>query len=127
MTTALHDWFAVYARDLEEADRPAILARYHPEGAWMVRKGVPRLLSFADLTERYLGTLWHPPASFAWRDLRIEPVGSEGALAVGQFVWERANGQQELISYTGMLLVVDGGWRIRLEDENLAEILRPPS
>ncbi|MBU6187964.1 MAG: hypothetical protein KGR68_01485 [Betaproteobacteria bacterium] len=127
MTSPLHDWFAAYARDLELADRPAILARYHPEGAWMVRKGVPRLLTFADLTERYLGPAWQPPVCFAWRDLRIEPVGTEGALAIGQFMWERANGQQKLISYTGMLLAVEGDWRIRLEDENLAEILRPPS
>jgi hypothetical protein len=127
MTEAPQDWFAAYARDLEEADRPAIIARYHPDGAWMVRKGVPRLLSFAELTERYLGPAWQPPARFAWRDLRIETVGSDGALAIGQFVWERTSGQQELISYTGMLLAVDGGWRIRLEDENLAEIVRPPS
>lgn len=125
MTSALHGWFAAYARDLEAADRPAILARYHPEGAWMVRKGVPRLLSFAELAERYLGSAWQPPISFAWVGLQIEPVGSEGVLAIGQFAWERANGQQELISYTGMLLAVEGNWKIRLEDENLAEILRP--
>lgn len=122
MTAALHDWFAAYARDLEAADRPAILVRYHPDGAWMVRKGVPRLLSFAELAERYLGPTWQPPAAFAWVNLRVEPVGCEGALAVGQFLWERANGQRELISYTGMLLAAKGAWTIRLEDENLAEI-----
>ncbi|MFO6448722.1 hypothetical protein ACLBKU_16435 [Erythrobacter sp. NE805] len=127
MTRALDDWFAAYAAELEAGDRPAILARYHPEGAWMVRKGVPRLLDFAALTERYLGAAWQPPARFAWADLRIELVGSAGALAVGQFVWERANGRRELISYTGLLLRVEEAWKIRLEDENLAEILRPPS
>jgi hypothetical protein len=127
MTAVLDAWFAAYAAELNAGDRPAILARYHPEGAWIVRKGVPRLLSFAALEERYLGSAWQPPVHFAWRNLVIEHAGSDSALAIGQFLWERANGQQEIISYTGLLLLVAGAWRIRLEDENLAEILRDPS
>jgi hypothetical protein len=127
MTAMLDAWFAAYAEELNAGDRPAILGRYHPDGAWMVRRGLPQLLNFTALEERYLGSAWQPPAHFAWRNLIIEQAGSDSALAIGQFLWERASGQQEIISYTGLLLQVAGAWRIRLEDENLAEILREAS
>ncbi|MBU6166066.1 MAG: hypothetical protein KGQ52_08030 [Alphaproteobacteria bacterium] len=124
MTSDIQAWFDAYANELNAGDRQAILARYHPQGAWLVRRGQPVLLTHAQLADRYLGGAWQPPVHFAWQGLQLEAAGPGAVLAVGQFQWDRPCGQQELISYTGLLLLVDGGWCIRLEDENLAEILR---
>ena len=118
----MQDWFDSYAHDLRAGDRKAVLARYHPDGAWIVRKGVPRLLDFGQLTRRYLED-WQPPALFEWQGLALEAAGTEGLLAVGQFRWGRPSGPIEIMSYTGLLLRCAGEWRIRLEDENLADRL----
>ena len=123
----MQDWYADYARDLLAEDRAAIIQRYHPDGAWIVRRGVPRLLTFAELVARYQGEAWQPPRSFAWRGLAFDPVGDDGMLVVGQFLWQRPAGTVERMSYTGLLKRVSGHWRIRLEDENLAETFPTPS
>lgn len=120
----MQDWFDSYAQDLRAGDRRAVLARYHPDGAWIVRKGVPRLLDFGQLTQRYLED-WQPPISFEWQGLVLEPVGTGGLLAVGQFLWGRPAGTVERMSYTGLLLRHENSWRIRLEDENPAEAPAP--
>jgi hypothetical protein len=121
---AARAWFEDYARELKAGDRSAIVARYHHDGAWIVRNGVPKLLSSKDLEARYRQPQWQPPVHFKWKDLVLEPVGEGGLLAVGQLLWkaEGANTAQ-LYSYTGLLLQVDGKWRIRLEDENFAGLV----
>ena len=54
----------------------------------------------------------------------LEPVGEGGLLAVGQLLWQaKGANTAELYSYTGLLLLVDGKWRIRLEDENFAGLV----
>ena len=119
---AAHAWFEDYALELQAGNRSAIIDRYHPDGAWMVRNGVPKLLSFAELDVRYRQPAWQPPIRFEWKDLVLEPAGDGGLLAVGQLLWQvKGASAAKLYSYTGLLLQVDGHWRIRLEDENFAE------
>lgn len=122
--SAARAWFEGYARELQAGDRSAIIARYHHDGAWMVRNGVPKLLSFAELEARYRQPAWQPPVHFEWRDLVLEIIGEGGLLGVGQLLWTvEGTNKAQLYSYTGLLVQVDGQWRIRLEDENLAGLV----
>ena len=117
-SSAARAWFEDYARELKAGDISAIVTRYHHDGAWMVRNGIP------ELEARYRQPAWQPPVSFKWKDLVLEPVGEGGLLAVGQLLWQaKGANTAELYSYTGLLLLVDGKWRIRLEDENFAGLV----
>jgi hypothetical protein len=112
---------ADYARDLAAGDRAAVAARYDRRGAWRVGNGEKRLQSFEEVRAFYAGSQWERPASFAWRDLSYEPLGSDAVIVVGLFDWGLGEGRPPLtVSYTGLLIRQDGMLRIRLEDESAA-------
>ena len=115
-----------YARELLAGDRAAIAARYDRTGAYLVRDGEKSFVTYADIVARYARPGWSPPASFEWRDLSFEPVGSDAVVVVGHFLWTRQTGATPMsISYTALLWRQDGELRIRVEDEQLIPERRP--
>ena len=107
-----------YARDLIAGDRPAIAARYDRTGAYIVIDGRKSFLSHDAIAARYAGAGWSPPASFEWRDLSFDPVGSDAVAVIGSFLWARQGEASAVsVSYTALLRRQDGELRIRVEDE----------
>ena len=107
-----------YARDLLAGDRPAIASRYDRTGAYIVIEGGKSFLSHDAIAARYAGAGWSPPASFEWRDLSFDPVGSDAVAVIGSFLWTRQGEATPVsISYTALLKRQDGELRIRVEDE----------
>lgn len=107
-----------YARDLLAGDRTAIAARYDRTGAWIVFDGTKSFLEYDAIVARYAGAGWSPPATFEWRDLSFEPVGSDAVAIIGEFLWRRSADTPPLAySYTAVLERQDGELRIRVEDE----------
>jgi hypothetical protein len=113
--TEARAFMAAYADDLREHDREAIVARYDPEGAWMIFDGAREFVSAGDLRKSYMEQ-WRGPESFAWRDLAYEVTGPDSVVVVGGFDWGQG-GKVNALSYTGLLRRRDGAWRIRLENE----------
>ena len=108
-----------YARDLRTGDRAAIAARYDRAGVFRVGMGQKSLQSRAQIAAEYAASTWHPPTSFAWRDISYEVLGPEAVLVVGQFDWGLQPPQPAIrFSYTAVLRRREGGLRIRLEDES---------
>lgn len=108
-----------YAEDLRRGRRQAIIDRYDRRGAFRVGEGEKNLESWELIRATYM-TQWTPPATFAWRDLSYEPVGTDAVIIVGLFDWGLADGRRLTFSYTGLLLRQDGELRIRLEDESMS-------
>lgn len=107
-----------YARDLIAGDRAAIAARYDRTGAWLIREGEKSFVPYDAIVSRYASPRWSPPASFEWRDLSWEAVGSDAVVVLGHFVWARQGDANPMsISYTALLRRQDGELRIRMEDE----------
>jgi hypothetical protein len=93
--------------------------RYDRRGAYRVGEGEKNLESWELIRAAYL-TQWTPPASFSWRDLSYEPIGTDAVMVIGLFDWGLADGRRLAFSYTGLLMRQDGELRIRLEDESMS-------
>jgi hypothetical protein len=113
-----------YGNDLLGGKREAIINRYDPRGHYRLGNGKKAFLSLDEVKENYLGK-WNPPISFAWRDLSFEAIGSDAMVVSGLFDWETSSGEKRTYSYTSLLLLQNGAWKIRLEDESRA--LPPPA
>ncbi len=113
------EFMFAYAEDLRHGRRQAIVERYDRRGAYRVGEGEKNLESWDLIRAAYM-TQWTPPASFAWRDLSYEPVGSDAVIVIGLFDWGLADGRRLAFSYTGLLVRQDGELRIRLEDESMS-------
>jgi hypothetical protein len=108
-----------YARDLRSGAREAIAARYDRRGAYRVGGGEKTLEPLDSIRAAYTGR-WQPPTAFEWRDLSYEVISDDAVMVVGRFEWTDQQGRMLPLSYTGLLVRQDGGWRIRLEDEDVA-------
>lgn len=116
ITAEARDFMAAYARDLLVGDRAAIAARYHRQGAWMVRAGQSRYFDHESITRLYAED-WNPPSAFEWRDLVFIPSGEDAVTVVGRFIWTATGEEPVLIAYHGQFVRQDGQLRIRVEDE----------
>lgn len=110
---------AAYANDLNSANRTAIIQRYDPRGHYQLGNGRKTFLSQNETTANYLEK-WSPPSSFAWHDLSFEVLGPEAIVVTGLFDWVTTNGEKRTYSYSSLLLLRDGEWKIRVEDESRA-------
>ncbi len=106
-----------YERNLRNVDRAAVIAGYDPAGVWLFSGGRGEWLSTAQLTELYGSEQWRPPADFAWKDLAFIPAGDDVVTVTGRFDWPRPDGGVQRVAYHGLLVRIDGQWRIRVEDE----------
>ena len=106
-----------YAYDLRTGDREGIIARYHPDGAYLLGNG-HKAFETRDSIAAHYRTQWSRPAAFRWEDLSYEPVGADAVVVAGRFVWEAHGREPARFSYTGLLVRSGGGLRIRLEDES---------
>jgi hypothetical protein len=113
------EFMSGYAEDLRNGRRQAIVERYDRRGAYRVGEGEKNLESWELIRAAYM-TQWTPPASFVWRDLSYEPVGTDAVIVIGLFDWGLADGRRLSFSYTGLLVRQDGELRIRLEDESMS-------
>lgn len=111
-----------YANELRAGDRAAIAARYSAQGAYLNGFEAKAFKSHPAITAQYAGAGWQKPDAFDWRDLSYEAIGSEGCVVTGGFTWTSGDHTGEL-AYTALLRQEQGGWRIRIEHENL---LAPP-
>lgn len=106
-----------YERNLRNVDRAAVIAGYDPAGVWLFSGGQGEWLTTAQLTEIYGSEQWRPPADFAWKDLAFIPAGDDAVTVTGRFDWPRRDGGVQAVAYHGLLVRIDGQWRIRVEDE----------
>lgn len=106
-----------YAQDLRNTDREAVIARYDPAGLWFVSGGRGEWLSPDRIAEIYRSDAWRPPADFAFQDLAFITAGEDVVTVTGRFNWPRQDGSARTIAYHGLLVRIDGRWRIRVEDE----------
>ncbi|HZV84356.1 MAG TPA: DUF4440 domain-containing protein [Brevundimonas sp.] len=106
-----------YAQDLRNTDREAVIGRYDPAGVWFVGGGRGEWLSPDRIAENYRSASWRPPADFAFEDLAFVTAGDDVVTVTGRFNWPRADGSARTIAYHGLLVRIDGRWRIRVEDE----------
>ena len=113
----LRDFYAAYAEDLSKHRPAGIAERYDRRGVYLLGNGRKSFQTFESLRERYL-TKWTGPKSFAWKDLSFEILSPTVAVVIGKFVWETEEGSAAEYSYTGVLIKLDGRWRIRVEDES---------
>jgi len=113
------EFMSAYAEDLRHGRRQSIVERYDRRGAYRVGEGEKNLESWELIRAAYL-TQWTPPASFSWRDLSYEPIGTDAVMVIGLFDWGLADGRRLAFSYTGLLMRQDGELRIRLEDESMS-------
>ncbi|HEY0052439.1 MAG TPA: DUF4440 domain-containing protein [Caulobacteraceae bacterium] len=106
-----------YAQDLRNTDREAVIGRYDPAGVWFVGGGQGEWLRPAQIAENYRSEAWRPPADFAFQDLAFVTAGDDVVTVTGRFNWPRPDGSARAIAYHGLLVRIDGQWRIRVEDE----------
>lgn len=106
-----------YERNLRNVDRAAVTAGYDPAGVWFFSGGRGEWLTTRQITEIYGSDQWRPPADFAWKDLAFIPAGDDVVTVTGRFDWPRPDGTVRAVAYHGMLVRIDGSWRIRVEDE----------
>ena len=110
-----------YERDLVAHSREAIIARYDPEGVFILGDGVKEFWS-ADSVGAFYRTAWSGPEFFEFLNLSFEPLGSDAVVVVGQFRWKAAaSPDTALFSYAGLIRRTAAGLRIRLEDESTRE------
>lgn len=106
-----------YAEALRNGDREAVIAGYDPSGVWFFSGGRGEWLTTGQIAEIYRSVEWRPPADFAWRDLAFISAGDDVVTVTGRFDWPATDGGARIIAYHGLLVRVDGRWRIRVEDE----------
>jgi len=106
-----------YARNLRNLDREAVIAGYDPAGVWFFSGGRGEWLTTRQIAEIYGSESWRPPADFAWKDLSFIPAGEDVVTVTGRFDWPRPDGGVQAVAYHGLLVRIDGKWRIRVEDE----------
>lgn len=114
-------FFDDYEEDLRLHRRRAIADRYDTSGYYRVGNGEKTFVSFKDNQVRYL-TSWIGPKSFRWKDLSIEVLSGNAAVATGLFEWQDGSGITATISYTGLLVKKNGEWKIRLENESISPL-----
>jgi hypothetical protein len=106
-----------YARDLRAGAREQLVARYHPDGAYLLGAGSKQFMPVDSIRALYLGG-WQPPASFDWGDLSFVPAGPGAVVVAGLFFWTPSAGGRFQYSYSSLLVRHAGGLRIRVEDES---------
>lgn len=115
------DFMRAYADDLKQGNRAALAARYHPEGSYVLGNGHKAFESHAKTVELY-NTKWTRPADFEWQDMSYEQVGPSTVAVFGRFKWFTAAGAKPTVfSYSALLMLVDGQFRIRSEDESTSD------
>ena len=113
-------FMASYAQDLSRGDRVAVAARYHPDGFYLLGNGSKQFLSHEAVVALYRDQ-WKPPSAFEWQDLSYEPIGNTGVLVLGKFQWLAADAKEPVtLSYSGLLLMEHGQFKIRVEDESIS-------
>lgn len=112
-------FMSAYANDLNSANRAAIIQRYDPRGHYQLGNGRKTFLSQNETAAIYLEK-WSPPSSFNWHDLSFEVLGPEAIVVTGLFDWVATNGEKRTYSYSSLLLLQNGEWKIRVEDESRA-------
>ncbi|HYC70044.1 MAG TPA: HIT domain-containing protein [Opitutaceae bacterium] len=118
-----------YGRLLAARDRAAIARLYSARGTLVVVRGMDEFVS-AEQTHAYYRDEWKGPAQFAWRDLAYRPLAPEVVVVEGGFEWTRPEAAApDAFSYLAILVLEDGGWRIRSETEFplSADATRPPA
>lgn len=110
-----------YERELAAHDREAIIARYDPEGVFILGDGTKEFWP-GDSVGAFYRTAWTGPEFFEFLNLSFEPLGADAVLVAGQFRWKAvASPDTALFSYTGLIRRTTMGLRIRLEDESTRE------
>lgn len=106
-----------YARDLVAGNKDAIIARYHPQGVFILAEGIDDLMKSRQLAEFYR-TQWQKPHAFTWKGLRFRPLSSETILIDGGFETQAtADKPAQYFSYLAVLIRENGKLRIRSEIE----------
>ncbi len=106
-----------YARDLTTGNKESIIARYHPQGVFILAEGLDDLMKPRQLGEFYR-TQWQKPYAMEWKGLRFRTLSSETILIDGGFTSQPAAGKPaQYFSYIAVLIRENGKLRIRSEIE----------
>lgn len=119
LRAAAESMYTRYSAAIATAQRGAIPAFYHQDGALVVFNGESRKMSREALRERYT-TAWVPPQYFAWEDLEFAPVSATQVLVTGGFRWQApAQTDTSRFIYAALLVTSDSGLAIVFEHETL--------
>ncbi len=119
LRAAAESMYTRYSAAIATAQRGAIPAFYHQDGALIVFNGESRKMSREALRERYAGS-WEPPQYFAWEDLEFAPVSATQVLVTGGFRWQApAQADTSRFIYAALLEATDSGLGIVFEHETL--------
>jgi len=119
LRAAAESMYTRYSAAIATAQRGAIPAFYHQDGALVVFNGESRKMSREALRERYT-TAWVPPQYFAWEDLEFAPVSATQVLVTGGFRWQTpAQPDTSRFIYAALLVATDSGLAIVFEHETL--------
>ncbi|NNM33014.1 MAG: SgcJ/EcaC family oxidoreductase [Gemmatimonadetes bacterium] len=116
----LDQFLDVYFAALEDGDPTAVADSYHPEAASIGGRGRMVTYSRPELVERYQWLHESPPGDLWWIQVDHEVLGPDAALTTGIIGWLDAPNAADtlLISYTGLMVRTEDGWRIRHEHES---------
>ena len=116
----LDQFLAVYFTALEDGDPLAVADSYHPEKASIGGRGNLETYGRAEMIERYQWLHESPPHDLWWIRVYHDVLGADAALTTGVIGWLDAQNVADtlLISYTGLMVRTDDGWRIRHEHES---------
>lgn len=119
----LDQFLAAYFTALEDGDPVAVADSYHPEAASIGGRGNLVTYGRAELIERYQWLHESPPGDLWWIRVDHEVLGADAALTTGVIGWLDAENVTDtlLISYTGLMVRTDVGWRIRHEHESTSQ------
>lgn len=109
-------FMAGYADDLLALNRKAIIARYHSEGALMIRASQNRFVSAQQIAEQYRRPGWKGLGAFAWQSLVYRAVSRDTVFVEGAFTSGPA-AQPKTTFYFAILVKEGGQLKIRSEVE----------
>jgi len=113
----LRAFYDAYADDLLHNRGEAIANRYDTRGYYSLGNGNKQFFTLDEAKVRYT-TRWTGPKGFAWKDMAFEILSPDSASVTGLFDWESPSGDKGTLSYSAVLVVSGGQWRIRVEDES---------
>ena len=109
---------ARYEQDLRDRNREAIIARYDPQGVFLLGDGSKAFWS-RDSVASFYRSHWSGPEFFEFVNMTYDSLGPEALGVIGQFRWKAADQPDtSLFSYTAILIRRDGRLYLRIENES---------
>lgn len=114
---------ATYFAALENGDPIGVADSYHPEAASIGGRGALETFGRAQMIERYQWLHESPPGDLWWTQVDHDVLGQDAVLTTGIIGWLSPQNAADtlLISYTGLVVRTDDGWRIRHEHESTSQ------